>query len=98
MKKIVLLCNAGMSTSLLVAKMREAALELDEEYEINAYPVSEAKEKAKDADIVLLGPQVRFEQKKVQSLVSCPVEVIDMAAYGMINGKKALESALKGMK
>ena len=47
MKKIVLLCNAGMSTSLLVAKMREAALELDEEYEINAYPVSEAKRESK---------------------------------------------------
>ena len=37
MKKIVLFCAGGMSTSLLVNKMREAAAKQGKEYDINAY-------------------------------------------------------------
>ncbi|PAC34745.1 PTS sugar transporter subunit IIB [Caldifermentibacillus hisashii] len=95
MRKIVLLCNAGMSTSLLVNKMRKAAEEINYHCTIEAYPVNEVEERAKDADIVLLGPQVRFEEKRIQSKLDCPVRVIDMSAYGMVNGKKVLETAKK---
>lgn len=35
MKKIVLFCAGGMSTSLLVNKMREAAAKQGKEYDIN---------------------------------------------------------------
>lgn len=56
MKKIVLLCAAGMSTSILVKKMQEAAKADNFDCEIAAYPTSEAKDKATDADVILLGP------------------------------------------
>ncbi|WP_440894691.1 PTS sugar transporter subunit IIB [Amphibacillus sp. Q70] len=95
MRKIVLMCNAGMSTSILVNKMREEAKKSGYNCQIDAYPVNQAQEEAKDADIVLLGPQVRFEQKRIQSKLDCPVSVIDMSAYGMANGKKVLEDAKK---
>ena len=36
MKKILLVCSAGMSTSLLVNKMKDAAKSSGEEVEINA--------------------------------------------------------------
>ena len=65
MKKIVLLCAAGMSTSILVKKMQEAAKADSFDCEIAAYPTSEAKDKAADADVILLGPQVRFQAKKI---------------------------------
>ncbi len=97
MKTIVLLCNQGMSTSLLVSKMVAEAKESNVECTINAYPVSEASTH-KDADIILLGPQVRFELNKVKEAVNCPVAVIDIQAYGMVNGKKVLQQALEGMK
>ncbi len=97
MKTIVLLCNQGMSTSILVSKMIKEAEEQNVECTINAYPVSEVSTH-KDADIILLGPQVRFELEKVKKAVNCPVELIDIQAYGMVNGKKVLEQALKGMK
>ena len=42
MKNIVLFCAAGMSTSLLVNKMKEAAEEQGLDYQIAAYPLSEA--------------------------------------------------------
>ncbi len=98
MKKIVLCCNAGMSTSMLVSKMRDAAKEKNYECEIIAYPVSEIKEKASDADVILLGPQVRFELKKVKGIFpDKPVDAIAPTDYGMLRGDKVLEAAIKLM-
>lgn len=91
MRKIRLFCAAGLSTSLLVTKMRKAAEEIGYECEINAYPVSQVGELGPEADIVLLGPQVRFELKGVQEkLPNNRVEVIDMMDYGTTNGKKII--------
>ena len=42
MKKIVLLCSAGMSTSMLVKKMQAAAEAENYACEIAAYPMAEA--------------------------------------------------------
>ena len=39
MKKILLMCNAGMSTSMLVSKMREAAEAQGYDCTIEACPV-----------------------------------------------------------
>ncbi len=59
-----MLCAAGMSTSLLVSRMQEAAQKEGYEAEISAHPISQAAVKAADADVVLLGPQVRFHLAK----------------------------------
>lgn len=90
MKKIVLLCSAGMSTSLLVHKMRDAAKKAGYECTINAFPIRSAATSGKDADIVLLGPQVRFQQRKLSQDLSCPVETIDPAVYGRMDGETLL--------
>lgn len=42
MKKIVLLCAGGMSTSLMVTKMKDYADSIGFECEINAYAVNTA--------------------------------------------------------
>lgn len=94
MRKIVLLCSAGMSTSLLVTKMRQHAAEIDYAVEVDAYSVSEATREAKDADLVLLGPQVRFNLSAIQKqLPGKPVDVIDMRAYGMMDGAAVIKQA-----
>ncbi|MDY3359708.1 MAG: PTS sugar transporter subunit IIB, partial [Clostridium celatum] len=59
MKNILLVCAAGMSTSLLVNKMKEAAKVKGIEVDIKALPVSECASVVDKIDIVLLGPQVR---------------------------------------
>lgn len=96
MKKILLVCAAGMSTSLLVNKMKQAAKEMGIEVGIEALPVSECSSVIDEVDIVLLGPQVRFQKPQVDKLVDgrIPVEVIDMRLYGTMNGKAILESTL----
>ena len=98
MKIIVLFCAAGMSTSLLVEKMRAAAKEMNFDCSINAYGLSELNEKGAAADCILLGPQVRYQKDKVTSAFpEKPVAVIDMRLYGMMKGKEVLESAIQMM-
>ena len=93
---ILLVCAAGMSTSLLVNKMKAAAKDRGLEIEINALPVSECSSVIDKVDIVLLGPQVRFQKPQVDALVNgrIPVDVIDMRLYGTMNGKAILEQVI----
>lgn len=98
MKKIVLFCAAGMSTSLLVSKMKAAAESEGFECFIAAYGLSELAEKGKDADIILLGPQIRYQQSKVKSAFPDKIIMpIDMRLYGMMKGKEILDAAKKAM-
>lgn len=55
MKNIVLCCAAGMSTSMLVQRMKDAAQKKGVEVTIKAVPVAEFKDNIATADIVLLG-------------------------------------------
>jgi PTS system cellobiose-specific IIB component len=98
MKNILLVCAAGMSTSMLVKRIKEHAAAGNIEVNINALAISEAKDKIKknEADIVLLGPQVRFQKSEIEEISQgkIPVAVIDMKHYGQMDGKTVLESAL----
>lgn len=102
MIKIALFCAAGMSTSLLVNKMKEAAKVKGVEAEIQAYPESSLQGKLDEGiDIALLGPQVRFKLTSAKSLCEpkgVPVEVIDTRDYGMMRGDKVLERVLELIK
>lgn len=98
MKKILLVCNAGMSTSMLVARMEKAAGDLQLEVEIEAKSLYEVQDVIKAADLVLLGPQIRYEKANVQKMAGkIPVEAINMRDYGMMDGKKVLKHALEVM-
>ena len=93
---ILLVCAAGMSTSLLVNKMNEAAKAKGMELEINAYPIGSLDKYASAADVILLGPQVRYELNNVKGKYpDKPVSVIDMRDYGMMNGEKVLDFAIR---
>ena len=96
MVKILLVCSAGMSTSFMVNKMKDSAKARGIEAEIWAVADAEAAANIEKADIMMLGPQVRFLEKKMKDLVkdAKPVQVIDMASYGTMNGEKVLKQAL----
>ena len=59
----LLVCAAGMSTSLLVNRMKEAAETKEIEFQIEAHPVGQIEKYGEAADVILLGPQVRYELK-----------------------------------
>ncbi|MGL6065114.1 MAG: PTS sugar transporter subunit IIB [Fusobacteriaceae bacterium] len=97
MKKILLLCAAGMSTSLLVTKMKNYAKEKNIDVQIEASSVESFTENLPKYDIFLLGPQVRFKQEEFRLIAkeyNKKVEIINMVDYGTMNGQKVLEDAL----
>ncbi|MBC2369874.1 PTS sugar transporter subunit IIB [Listeria booriae] len=97
MKTIMLVCSAGMSTSLLVTKMEKAAEEKNLEATIFAVSEAEAPDNINKIDVLLLGPQVRFLESKFKKKLEPlgkPVAVINSIDYGMMNGEKVLNQAL----
>ena len=100
MKQILLVCSAGMSTSLLVTKMEGAAKDAGYDAKIFALPFSDAPRVLEDVDVILLGPQVRFNLGKIKEEATkvnpgLPVDVIDMKDYGLMNGANVLKKALE---
>lgn len=94
-KTIMLVCNAGMSTSMLVKKMNQIIENDDKDYTIFAVSTSKVQEEiqSKKIDMILLGPQIRYMEESIESQVGdIPVHVIDMVDYGTMNAAHVLES------
>lgn len=99
-KIIMLACAAGMSTSLLVERMKQAAITKGKDYEIFAKSTADidAQLSSTDAkpDVLLLGPQVGYMKAEVKSKTDAagiPMDVINMTDYGMMRGDKVLDAA-----
>lgn len=95
---IRLFCAAGMSTSLLVNKMKQAAKAKGVEVDIEAYPEGQMDKYLENVNVALLGPQVGYrlgKAKKICDEKGVPVDVIPMVDYGMMNGEKVLDFALE---
>lgn len=98
-KRIYLFCSAGMSTSLLVSKMRAQAEKYEVPVVIEAFSETFAAEKGPDADVILLGPQIAYLLPDIQRLLpGKAVEVIDSALYGKVDGLGVLKAAVAAIK
>lgn len=102
MKKILLCCAAGMSTSLLVTKMQQAADKQGIESKIWAVSVDNLQAAVDDGvDVVLLGPQIRYKLSYVKGVCdpkNVPADIINSIDYGTMNGQKVMDLALKLIK
>ena len=67
MYKILLVCNAGMSTSMLVQRMEKAAEADGIDAKIIALPITDAATQLDEWDVIMLGPQVRHELNGLKS-------------------------------
>ncbi|MBM7588078.1 PTS system cellobiose-specific IIB component [Bacillus pakistanensis] len=93
---IMLVCSAGMSTSMLVQKMRKAAEEKGVNATINATSESDLGNHLDKLDVILIGPQVRYLSSKIvekSAPYNIKVDIINQMYYGMMNGEKVLEQA-----
>lgn len=97
MIRILLACAGGMSTSLLMTRMQEEADKRGIEVSVTAGPEKDVENRMGTFDVLLLGPQVRYALVNIQKICEgkVPVKVIDMRDYGMMNGVKVLDQALK---
>ncbi|WEO78722.1 PTS sugar transporter subunit IIB [Cryobacterium sp. SO2] len=91
--RVLLACAAGMSTSLLMNNMRKFAAADDV---IDAVPYGDVSDVVAGYDVVLLGPQVKFRLSEAKTMLvplGKVVDVIDMRAYGTMDGEKVLVQA-----
>lgn len=96
---IMLICVGGMSTSLIVEKMKKHAIEKGIDAKIWATSITNYKHELDQTDIILLAPQARYMVNEIKKYATnIPVELIDMRVYGSVNGEAVLEQALKHLK
>ncbi len=99
---ILLVCASGMSTGLLVNKMRiegenRNLLDLN----IFACSVDEIEKYIGHYDVVLVAPQIRYKEKYISALASSKDKgcaFIDGAHYGRVDGNKILDQAFEFMR
>lgn len=105
--KILLVCYGGLSTSILVNKMKSAVAESpnlkDRGIVIEAWGKEEYYEKLEDTRVIMLGPQVSMLENEVRKVAldkgyDVPVVVIDKENYAAMDAVPVLLSAFDAIK
>ena len=93
--RILLICSAGMSTSLLVNKIIQAGKKIQINVECEAVSTDRGKEIANNWDVVMIGPQVRYLLPYFKDNVDTPTAVIEPMHYALAKGEPVLKAALE---
>ena len=94
-QNVLLICSQGASTSMLYKKISDYALSQGEELYVHATSLAAAPDIIEEADVVLIGPQIRYMLNKVKDMaIDKPVEAIAMEAYGMMDGEKVYKQVM----
>lgn len=97
MVNILLCCSTGMSSSILVKKMRSEAKKMNIDAAIGAGDMKEAKAYLSKVDILLIAPQMYMQAKRLRQIgKSCNTKVfiIDRSDFGRQDAHAILLKAL----
>ena len=86
--KILICCNAGMSSSIIMKKMKDAAEKRNMELTCEAVPNAGISDEIGKWDVCLVGPQLVYAVNK-------PVASIEPRVYALADGDKALDFAIE---
>ena len=96
MTKIIISCSQGASSSTLVKRMRDYIAAENLDAEVLAATTDSIMAGEVEFDVILLGPQIRYEVKNLkEKFPDKPIDVMPMLVYGRLNGKGAVDLALK---
>lgn len=93
--KIYLFCAYGMSTDVLVNRMKPVIAEGDE---VHAFNINQLESKIGECDVALLAPQARMYLRSAKAEADkygIPVDSIDMIGYGRGDGQLVYNQAKK---
>lgn len=93
--KILLVCNAGMSSSILIEKIKIAAENKNEIIEIKAASLQGLPQEKGNWDICLCGPQISYAIDRIKETLGIPVLAVEPRTYALADGEKALKMAEK---
>ncbi len=93
MKHVIVVCEAGITTSLLVNKLDDLAKEGQKELNISSKNTEEGLEYVKEnnMDAVLLGPQVRHKFEEYDQATDAKVLKISVSDYNNMNAFSIFE-------
>src|SRR5260221_11083509 len=97
MIRVLIVCSWGMSTSLLVDSMLEAAAERNCELRIEALSAGEYVARVDECDVVLIAPQIRHLRKSIEKLAAAPAKPVEMfgpSPNAPMTGRAVLEQVL----
>lgn len=92
--KILLCCNAGMSSSILVSKIREAGEKRGMDITIKAVANSSIKDQVGLWDVCLVGPQLIYAVPSIKQQLHIPVASVEPRTYALADGDQALDFAI----
>ena len=96
MKNFVICCSQGMSSSALMKKTKDYVAQQQLDINIIASTTDRVKSGAVSFDVLLLGPQIRFEKAKlVKQFPGKPIDIIPMVYYGRIDGEGVVKFGLE---
>lgn len=84
MAKIMLVCNAGLSSGMLAKRIEQ---ESNGKYAVNAYSEAEYLMHTEGVQLILVGPQLRFALPQIKDSTTIRVEPIDPMKYGVMDAK-----------
>lgn len=92
MIKIMLICNAGMSTGMLAKRIEKAS---HYTMEVCAYGEAEYPDHLHEVDLILVGPQIRHLIPQIQESVTVSVKAIAPTHYGILDGEGVYRDIIK---
>lgn len=99
MKRVLLLCAAGITTSLLTKKLDDLIKVINKEYQVVAYPIAEVATQGIQAEVLLLSPQVRFNYAKIKHMFPDKLVLkIDAEDYKNLNAEKIINDLKSNLK
>lgn len=91
--RILLICVGGLSSSIVMKKVRKYGEEIGEEIAIDAVGVPDIEDKWENYDCVLTAPQVRNRQNEIKEIVKIPIAAIAPQDYAIGNATNIVKLA-----
>lgn len=94
--KVLLVCNAGVSTSILKQRLENEALNRNFSIEIVAVSYNDLERHSSDTDIIALGPQMKNLDKQIISITNnqIPILYIKPRDFGLMNSENILDEII----
>lgn len=90
--RVLLSCTSGATTGFLAEKLNQAAELMNLDYKFDATSYLLLYEKAQNADIILIAPQIRYLQKKLEiAIPNKPIIPIPVKMFTSNNAMELLE-------
>lgn len=91
--KILLVCAGGLSSSIVMKKVRKYGEEIGEEIIIDAVGTAEVEHRWQEYDCILTAPQVRNRANEIKEAAGIPVAAMAPQDYAIANAANIVKLA-----